>query len=130
MSRISRYHESKNSPREDLQKKKKKLLGDLSPQRDPNCQEVQIAKMSRVQGLPQEIQMSKRSMLSKLPRDPNVQELPREVHIVRSRAFPRNCISLYCKRPTIGADEPRVVKANIIQACNQKRVRPTLPSIS
>ena len=156
LSRISRYHEFKNSPKEDLKKiarrpkYSKKSKGPRDPgylncqevqvakksskrsklPRDRNCQEVQIAKMSRVQGLPQEIQMSKRSMLSKLPRDPNVQELPREVHIVRSWAFPRNCISLYCKRPTIGADEPSVVKANIVQACNQKRVRPTLLSIS
>ena len=69
-------------------------------------------------------------MLSKLPREPSVQELPREVHIVRSRAFPRNCISLYYKRPTVGEEEPSAVKENIAQACNQKRVCPTLPSIS
>ena len=61
------------------------------------------------------------SMLSMLPRDPGVQEFPREVHIVRSRAFSRNCISLYCKRPTVGADEPYVVKANLVQAYNQKK---------
>ena len=119
LPRIPRNHEFKNSPKRDP-----------NHQKDPNCQEVQIAKMSRVQGLPQDIQRSKRSMLSKLPRDPSVQELPREAHIVRSRAFPRNCISLYCKRPTIGADEPSVVKANIVQACNQKRVCPALPDVS
>ena len=77
--------------------------------------------MSRIQGLPQEIQRSKRSMMSKLPRDPSVQELPQEVHIVKSRAFPRNRNYLYCKRPTVKADEPGVVKANLVQACNQKK---------
>ena len=67
---------------------------------------------------------------SKGSRDPSVQELPHEVYIVRSQAFPCNCISLYCKRPTVGANEPSVVKENSVQACNQKRARPALPSIS
>ena len=69
-------------------------------------------------------------MLSKLPRDPSVQELPREVHIVRRRAFPRNCISLYCKRPTVGANEPSIVKENLVEACNQKKVLPALLRMS
>ena len=60
-------------------------------------------------------------MLSKLPRDLIVQMLPREVQGIKSRAFPRNCISLYCKRPINGADEPSIVKANLIQSCNQKK---------
>ena len=60
-------------------------------------------------------------MLSKLPRDPSVQNLPREVHSIRSRAFPHDCISLYCKRPIIGANEPSIVKENLVQACNQKK---------
>ena len=74
--------------------------------------------MSRIQGLPQEIQRSMTSMLSKLSRDPSVQELHREVHIVRSRVLSRSCIS--CKRPTIGANEPSIVKASLVQACDQR----------
>ena len=77
--------------------------------------------MSRIQGFPQEIQRYKRSILSMLPKDPRVQELPQEVHIVRSRAFPHNCIFLYYKRPTIGVDELGIVKENLVQACNQKK---------
>ena len=77
--------------------------------------------MSRVQRLPQEIQRFKRSMLFKLLGSPSCQELPREVHIVKSQVFPCNRIYLYCKRPTIGADEPSIVKENLVQACNQKK---------
>ena len=103
------YQESQDimSPSILLRKIQERLLGDHDHQRDH--------KMSRIQGLPQ------RSMLSKLPRDPSVQKLPREVHIVWSRAFRCNFISLYCKRPIIGADEPNIVKANLVQACNQKK---------
>ena len=108
-----------------------------APPRDPNVQKIhaiQIAKMSKLTEVLDvknpRIQRSKRSMLSKLLRDPSLQELPQEVHIIRSQAFPRNCISLYCKRPTIRADEPNVVKANIVLACNLKKVCPTLPRIS
>ena len=110
-----------------------------------DCQEIQITKMLRVQGLLWEIQRSKRSMLSKLPkgesfkkvlkeiqrskrsilsklpRGASVQELPREVHIIKSRAFPHNRIYLYCKRPIVGANKPSVVKANLVQACNRQK---------
>ena len=63
-------------------------------------------------------------MSSKLPRDLGVQELPQEVNIIRSQAFPRSIVKehfLYCKRPIIGADEPSIVKANFVQACNQRK---------
>ena len=55
-------------------------------------------------------------MLFKLLGGPSCQELPREVHIVKSQVFPYNRIYLYCKRPTVGADEPSVVKTNLVQA--------------
>ena len=69
-------------------------------------------------------------MLSKSPRDPSVQKLPREVYIVKSRAFPHDHISLYCKKPIVGADEPSIVKTNLVQACNQNRVHLALASVS
>ena len=55
-------------------------------------------------------------MLFKLLGGPSCQELPREVHIVKSQVFPYNLIYLYCKRSTVGADEPSVVKTNLVQA--------------
>ena len=58
-------------------------------------------------------------MLFKLLEGLSCQELPREVHIVKSQVFPRNRIYLYCKRPTVGTNEPSVVKVNLVQACNQ-----------
>ena len=61
---------------------------------------------------------------SKGPRDPScpsVQELPREVHIIRSRAFSLQSHFLYCKRPIIGVVEPSIVKAKFVQACNQRK---------
>ena len=58
-------------------------------------------------------------MLSKLSRDPSVQELPQEVHVVGSRVLSHSCIS--CKRPIVGADEPSIVKGNFVQACNQRK---------
>ena len=76
-----------------------------------------------------EIQRFKRSMLSKLSRDPSVQELPREVHIVKSRVLSRSCTS--CKRPTVGADEPSVVKKQVLyKHVIKELVIPTLLSIS
>ena len=39
LSRIPRYQEFKNSPKEDP----KRLLGDLSPQGDPKVQEIHAA---------------------------------------------------------------------------------------
>ena len=62
--------------------------------------------MSRIQGLSQEIQKSKGSMLSKLPKGPSVQELPREVNIIKSRAFPRSCISCIVKGPLLELMNP------------------------
>ena len=139
LSRSPKHQEFKSSPRKDpkrlprslshqgnhkmskwlkgsnIQIAKRSMLSELL--RDSNCQEVKIAKRSYMS----RIQRSKRPMLSKLPRDPNVQELPREVHVVRSWAFPHNRIYLYCKRPTIRADEPSIVKANLVQAYKQKK---------
>ena len=40
-------------------------------------------------------------MLSKLPRDPSVQEPPREVNIIKSLALPCNCISCIVKDPLL-----------------------------
>ena len=96
------YQESRDimSPSILLRKIQERLLGDHDHQRDH--------KMSRIQGPPQEIQRSKRSMMSKLPRDPSVQELPQEVCIIRSRVLSHSCISY--KRPIIGANEPSIIK--------------------
>jgi len=95
--RIPRYHEFKNSPKEDP-----KILP-----RDPNRQDVKSPRAPLRDPKVQEIHV--------------VQELPREIHIVRSQAFPRNRIYLYCRRPTVGVDEPSIIKANLVQACNQKK---------
>ena len=78
-------------------------------------------RLLRIQGLPQKIQRSKRSMLSKLPRDSSVQELPREVRIIRSLVFSSHSHFLYCKRPINGVIEPIIVKAKFVQACNQRK---------
>ena len=107
-----------------------------SPGGNP-AETVKNSKTSWVQEFSQE--RSKSLKRSKGPRDPccqcyqevyAIQELPWEAHIIKSWAFPCNHIYLYCKRPIVGAEEPSVVKANLVQACNQKRVQLALPSIS
>ena len=99
LSRISRYHEFKNSPKEDLKKiaRRPKYSKKSKGPRDPcylNCQEVQVAKKS-----------SKRSKLPrglnrqdvKSPRVPSRDPKVQEIHVVKvtkrskcPRASPRS----------------------------------------
>ena len=71
-----------------------------APSRDPKVQEIHA------------IQVTKRS---KCPRASS-----RSPHC-QSQVFSCNHIYLYCKRPTVGANEPNVVKANLVQAYIQKK---------
>ena len=103
--------------------------------------------MSRIQGLPKEIQRSKRSMLPKLSRCQNCQEdldvknlgappkrsKVKEIQVFKS--FPKKstllkaefflAIAFHCiVKGTVRADEPNFVKTRLVPACNQGRVLP------
>ena len=93
--------------------------------------DVQIAKGSE---LPR-CRNSQKVLDIKNPRAPLRNPKVREIHTVKRSKCPRapsrgphhqkpsfslQLHFLYCKRPIIGADESNVVKANFVQACNQR----------
>ena len=149
LQRGPRHHESKGSPKRSILYKISKRCQSVQEIQDPNCHEVLDVKSPRAPPRDPKSKRSMLSKLlrdlrsrvqdSKLPRcqncqevldikspgspprDPSVQKLPREAYIVRSQAFPRNYISLCCKRPIVGADEPSIEKASLVPAYNQKK---------
>ena len=80
----------------------------------PRGSKIQIAKMSKLQKVI-DVKNPKAP-----PRDPCYPSY-QEIQVSKS----------FLEKSTLsGADEPYIVKANIVQACNQKRVCPALQSIS